>query len=422
MSSHLRRSARVLPLGLLLSALLGGCKFVGASDNNLRELHSEDGRHKRSGRLLSHYSYATRVGVMGLLRSVGVKPKEADVSRISDPLEVCVRTLHDLAKFDSEDDWTRALQIEHFSRIAVNDPWKLSREVACNALGRIAASAGHGAKPPVNAAGPFAEEEAVRDRLQRLIRAATAVARSEPGEELAEIAGVDAGTQPAVSVAEACRGVLELELDLEDSQRVLRLTSLLQRSRLGGDARLAGVKELRESVEHRCVSIALQSALSDREPAGGETLGSDPGWRKPSVRAAAVRACVRVWGKPVLAELLVSAHTRGDDPAPLIELMRAVERVGLPEAPATATPEQDQRMVAAWKRFVWRVAVDHPDGTVRIAALGALGKISGLGRFSLRDEDWLPWAREAGVLEAPPAPGRPPEPGASSAPEGQSAR
>jgi hypothetical protein len=392
--------ARVALLACALGAALGGCKFVGATDTNLRELHNEDGLHRRSARVVSHYSYATRVGIFGLLRSVGVKQQESSPTKIEDPLASCLEALQELASFDTDDPRVRALQVEHFSRIARYDPWRLSREVAVTQLGKLGTKLGEWPELPRGASETPATVEQVVAEMQKLIRAANELARG--GETLAELDSVAPPTSTGddASVDAACRGIAGLELELDGAHRALRLCSILERSRLGRDPRLAPVLKLRRQLERRCIELALHGALRDLPPNAQERQGSDPGWDKPNVKAAAVRAAVRVWGAPMLAQLLDPRTLRGDDAPRLIALMHEVERHGLPGAPLGAPLAEQERLEKEQLRVTWSLATDHPEGSVRIAALGALGKISGRGRFSLADEDWLDWARGEGLLEA----------------------
>lgn len=383
--------------------MLGACRFVGATDVNLRELHTEEGLHRRSARVTTHYGYATRVGLVGLMRSLGAKAQDASLQKVEDPLAMCVESLNELARYDSSDAWVRALQIEHFSRVAVYDPWKLSREIAVDALGKLGARIGpwNSATRPEDA--QYATVETLVPALQKLVRAANRLVRGAVDEAAAQ-GDAEAPPGEELSLAAASEALEQLALDLQGAHRALRICSLLERTRLRSEPDFASVRRLRLKLEQRCVELALRAALSDAPPSEFERLGADPGWRKANVQAVAVRACVRVWGEAALAELLTQASPRDDAPLRLVALLNELERGGLPAAPKDASPEQAQRLQQAWTRRVWTLATDHPEGSVRIAGLGALGRISGRGRFSLRDEEWLGWARESGLLTAPAAP------------------
>lgn len=371
---------------LLSSALVSACQFVGATDNNLRELHNEDGLHRRTAKVVSHYSYATNVAVAGALSRLGAKTQTFEAQSIKDPLSTCLEALEELASYNSRDPWERALQIEHFSRLARFDPWVLSRERAVLELGRVAAVLGPWTElPQPLGATPATSEQSV-PAIQALLRAAGQTARGAEG--VAE----PAGAQP-LSLASACAALGALDLPLEASYRALRVCALLQRSRLGAKD-LEPVLALRAQLERRCVSLALLGALADESPEAGERMGSDPGWNKAVVQAAAVTSCVRVWGAPMLEKLLRECDPRRDAPERLTALMEGVKRLGL--APTALPAPADAAFDA--RRLVWQLAVDHPDGVVRVAALDALGRVTGRGRFSLRSEDWLDWAREAGYV------------------------
>lgn len=380
---------------------LGACRFVGATDVNLRELHTEEGMHRRSARVTTHYGYATRVGLVGLLRSFGAKPQEASLSKVKDPLAVCVESLNELAAYDSDDPHVRALQIEHFSGAAIWDPWKLSREIAVESLGKLGARLEPWPFAPEPEGVQYATVEVLAPALRNLVRAANQLVRGALDEASVSKSTSDAAPAEAPGLTAASQALEQLPLDLQGAQRALRICALLERTRLRSEPEFAAVRRLRLKLEQRCVGLALGAALRDAPPREFERLGADPGWGKGNVQAAAVRACVRVWGETMLADLLTQARPRDDAPARLMALLNEVERCGLPAPPGDASPEQAQRLTQAWTRRVWMLATDHPDGPVRLAGLGALGRISGKGRFSLRDEDWLGWARENGLLNAP---------------------
>jgi len=390
-------------LAALLGCTLSGCKFVGATDHNLRELHNEEGMHQRTGRLLSHYGYAARVGFMGLFQRFGAKPNAGAPAKIEDPLGECVDALNELASFDSSDAGARALQVEQFSRLAVDDPWQLSREIAVHALGEIGAKLEFGPDLPEKPAGPFASTDELHAALIGLVRAVNRivksdVATSDLNETLA--GGTASSSETTLTVDEACAALDNLSLNVEGATRVLRLAAILQGSRVGDDPRLASVVRLRDSVERRCIRIALLSALTDDSPESFERMGSDPGWGRARVQAAAVHACVKVWGEPMLAQLLITASPRDPSFARLIALMREVARLGLPAVPDAVPAEKRDALRREWLRSVWLLATDHPEGEVRVAAYAALARIAGRPRASIREEEWLDWAREAGLIEA----------------------
>lgn len=373
---------------LLASALLCACQFVGATDNNLRELHTEDGLHRRTAKVVSHYSYATSVAITGALSRLGAKTQTFDAQSIKDPLSTCMAALEELAGYDSRDPWERALQIEHFSRLARFDPWALSRERAVLELGRVAQLLGPWTDlPQPLGAEPASTEQSVA-AIQSVLRAAGQAVQPPASAAAPE------GAAPR-TLADACAALAALELPLEASYRALRVCALLQRSRLSGKD-LEPVLALRVQLERRCVSLALLGALADAPPDAGERLGSDPGWNKAVVQAAAVTSCVRVWGAPMLEKLLRECDPRRDAPERVAALMEGVTRLGLAPQALPAPPEGafDAR------KLVWQISVDHPDGAVRVAALDALGRVTGRGRVSLRSEDWLDWAREAGYVRA----------------------
>jgi len=371
---------------LFVSVLLGACQFVGATDNNLRELHTEDGLHRRTAKVVSHYSYATSVAIAGALNRLGAKTQTFDAQSIKDPLSTCVEALDELASYDSSDPWARALQIEHFSRLARFDPWSLSRERAVLELGRVGALVGPWTGLPQPLGAEPATSEQSLAAIQSVLRAA-----GQAAQEAAATATPERASTPALEAA--CAALAALELPLEASYRALRVCALLERSRLSA-SELAPVLALRKQLEQRSIRLALLGALDDAEPNAGARLGSDPGWNKGVVQAAAVTASIRVWGAPMLEKLLQDCDPRRDAPERMIALMNGVARVGLSAATLPAPAEGGFDPL----KLVWLIAMDHPDGAVRVAGLEALGRVSGRGRFSLRSEDWLEWARAAGYV------------------------
>ncbi len=387
-----RRRSPVVPvdaaLALLCGASTSSCAFVEATTHNLDELHAGDGRHKRSGNIQTPYAYIVSTGLKSLLRSVGSKNQvEQPTSAIEDPTETCVDELNRLAHFDAHDPRTAAQQTVYFAWLARFDPWNLSREIAVRQLGKAGVRLALAAHPEPAPVGAPASVDQVRDGVRQLVEAATPLVRD--GDDSAR-AQFDA----------ACAALGELVLDVEGGSRVLRAVSIIEAATNASDARFAALRELSLKLQRRCVVLALPEALVDAAPT--EHIGSNPGWEHPRVRAAAVEACVRVWGEPKLAELLTqlaNAERRPDD-APTIALMRAVAQRGLPTLPATIPERERADLVTKWTRSIVAVACESKEGQVRVAAMEALGRISGHGRASLREEDWQQWWTERVAAQA----------------------
>ena len=103
---------------LLALVLAPACKVAEAHTHNLRQLHDEDGRHKRMASLMGDFNYAlhgVQDGISGLFSSHPTTTEPAP-SRVDDPLEECVENLLALAAFSPADEGMASLQIETFAR------------------------------------------------------------------------------------------------------------------------------------------------------------------------------------------------------------------------------------------------------------------------------------------------------------------
>lgn len=362
-------------VALVLAALCGGCHFVGATTHNLDELHTDDGRHERAGRILRPTEWILRNGLLGMVKGLGATVGETRPKSIKDPVEVCVDQLNELASFDDDSPVTASVKVEYFARTSAFDPWNLSRTIAVRELGRAGRRlelARHPeAAPPAGApAGP----EQVKDALQAVLDATRSALDREDAESREQLLG-------------ACDAMAALPLDVAGGTRVLRSLNILLRAAAEDDPRLEPLRKASTFVQRKLVWAALERALVDAAPESA--AGSHPGWPNPRVKAAALSACVSVWGDGRLREFLARMVERRLEPEPLRALMRQVARRGLPPAGGD-DPAREQR---GWTEEILEIAADHVDGTVRVAAMGALGKISGRGRTSLREEDWQAWWR-----------------------------
>jgi hypothetical protein len=152
--------------GIAVALQLAGCHFAGANTHNLEELHWSDGRHKRTGTLWTPYEYAVHVGIRGLISGLGGKSEEEAPSKIDDPLGECVDNLNELVGYGDSDPEIVAEKVEYCSRLAVDDAWNLSREIAVRELGRQGARLELAKHPPRKPNGEVAGVDAVREVLR----------------------------------------------------------------------------------------------------------------------------------------------------------------------------------------------------------------------------------------------------------------
>jgi hypothetical protein len=343
--------------------------------HNLDELHTDDGLHERSGRIMTPTEWVLRDGLLGMVKGLGANVGESEPKSIKDPVEECVDQVNELASFDDDSPVTASLKVEYLARISAFDPWNVSRTIAVRELGaagRRLNLSGHPEAAP--AEGQVAGPEQVRDALQVLVDTASDALDREDEDSRQRFAA-------------ACETMAGLPIDVAAGTRVLRSFNILLRAGGKSDPRLEPLRKASIVVQRKLVWAALERALSDPPPP--DAAGSSPGWPDPRVKAAAVEASVSVWGDERMRTFLDGMAERTGsalEPEPLAALLRQVARRGLPKGGDDAAGDRRR-----WTDAILGIASDHVDGTVRIAAMSALGRISGKGRVSLREEDWQAW-------------------------------
>ena len=408
--------ARARALALSGALLLGACNVPGARVHNLRELHEDSARHVRDARLVSGIEYYIRNGTTRIFGDRTSEEEKGRGGKVSDPLAACLRNVNALARADSQSERVAAAQVSMLAWLAVDDPWKLSREACVRALG--AHGARLGAAVPGSRAGPVAGPEEVRSALAALVaalRGSGPLLAPEPvgGEEPAGAPEVAAAPDLPGDLDGACARIESLELDRAGALRVLRAVGTLESGLRLRDPRAVRLRATLRRVESACVAETLLLALKDEPP---PTVVSGPGWISPDVRAAAVTACVEAFGDAALGDLLLQLDRERSDPV-VIAVLSAVAERGLPE-PDEQVPEQARpRLVQRWIDTLLVHAFDNPSGTVRVAAMRALATVSGGELASLREEDWLAWdqahrpapgtGEASEASEIPGEPGRP---------------
>lgn len=354
----IRGSHRRVLATLTLLAPLAACRAIDSKVWNLKQLHDETSHHRYSGALEGDTEYFLRHEVTRLFTGVGISMRfaEKSPSEIEDPSAECLDVLLDLQNVSNVDARTRALQVEWFARLAVEDPSRLSRERCAYALGNAGRAIEAGMPGKLSAKAPVAGAPAVGAALTSLIAAA------KPWTD------GSATSASELDLVAACDVVRGLVLDLDGARRALDLTAELL-DKLPRRA-TKPIEELARDLERMCVRQALATALVDTDP-----------W----VRAAAVQGSVECGGPRVLDAILAQLER---EPAPevLIRVMWIVRTRGL------GAEESDARR-RHWTRSIYALMSTHPDPSVRVAAMAALGKISGAQLASLREEDWQDWWR-----------------------------
>lgn len=360
-----------------LAGGLGGCHVVESKAWNLNELHDESTHHRYTGALEGDTEYFFRHVLIGTFAVGGATISQKAPGPIEDPAQVCLENLVELEDFDASNTGVAAIQVEWFARLAVQDPWILSRERSVIALGRAAHRLSAGIPTALPKDAQPAGAQAASEALAGLVRAARPVLERGARATASERLDLDA----------ACKVVSDLVLDLDGARRLLRATSELAKS--VGDRNDAGkpLLELSQDLQRRCVRQALAKALVDKEP---------------RVRAAAVEASVASAGTKVLDEFLFQLD-REDSPEVLLRVLELVRQHGLPTGVpegSDVTPEvaNEKRLKALMDLLV------RPESSVRVGAMRALARVAPGVPRSLREEDWQAWwlARHEGGVPKPP--------------------
>jgi hypothetical protein len=343
-------------------ALLGSCSLVRSNDWNLQQLHDEESRHKYSAALESDVEYFLRHEVTRFLSNSGMQFAQKSPSQVEDPASECLDNLVELARFDGSDPETSAIQVEWFSRIALEDPWKLSRERAVIALGRTGRLIRAGLPVKLPESPPAAGAPEVSAAL-------TALAQT------AEVARANDSSTTHLDLEAACQVLRDMVLDVAGARRALRVASELSDASGVRDADAKLLTHLSYELQRRCARQSLAAALLDTEPL---------------VRAAAVEASVDCAGLSALDPMLAQLRR---EPAPevVIRVMHLVRDRGLPEIPADVPPDAALKIRRTWMSNIYSLLSDRPEGPIRIAAMQALAKVSGTPLTSLREEDWQSW-------------------------------
>jgi hypothetical protein len=366
-----------LALAALAAALAAGCRVVDAKAWNLAQLHDANGRHRYTGAIEGNFEYYLRHVVAPSLTG-GLATFEAKApSAVEDPSTVCLENMIELEGYRSEDPRNRGIQVEWFSRLAVADPSKLSRERAVLALGR------EGERLKAGNAEPFPKDatatgpEALSEALAGLVRASRPVLEKGGG----------AGETELLDLKSACQVIRDLPLDLDGARRMLH-ASIDVGTALGfGRKGTAEVESLCEDLERRCIRYGIAGGLKDPDPL---------------VRGAGVEAAVACVGPIVFDPILRQLVTEPSADV-VLRVLGLVKRYGLADKPppgVDVAPEVARR--ARWSA-IYRL-LERPESSVRVAAMLALEKVTGAGVHSLREEDWQSWwvAQRKAVEESAP--------------------
>jgi hypothetical protein len=347
-----------------LALLTSACRVADAKVWNLKELHEDTGRHKYTGALENDFEYTLRHMIAPGFGGTTLNLSEKSADPIPDPATECLDNLIALEKCDAADPRVSGLQVEWFSRLAVDDPSRLSRERAIEALGHAGARLQAGLPLGLAKDQVPAGAEAAGEAMTQLVRAVGPVLASK----------AKATETQRADLAAACKVIEDMVLDLAGARRLLRVTVEFAASAKGDVPGVEPLRNLSVELQRRCIRQALAAALLD--PA-------------PLVRAAAVEAATRCAGPQVLESVLVQLE-RERSPEVLLGVLRLVRESGLPAASSEHT-QAEQAAIHDLELSVLYNLLGNTDGEVRVAAMLTLSRVSGAGIASLREEDWQAW-------------------------------
>jgi len=349
------------PLAALLAAC-PACHSVDAKVHNLGELHNDDGKVSYKAALMGDSEYVMR-RAFSASAPFGIEFdfQNKDPELIEDPSEACLQELLALERYSPSHSRYLALRTEMYAWLATGDPYVLARERCVLELAEIGQRLQLDApmENPAESEQPSVEE--LTQRITDLIQTAAPLVGA--GERTTEL-----------TLAEACDAISALKLGIPAGRRVLRTSAVLLSSSKSGAREFDPLRQLVFDVARRLTAIALGEARNDSSP---------------TVRAAAVLAWTHATDNRA-GELMVAAM--GDsEPLVVHRLFQEVAAHGIPRPMAEL--DEDER--AAWKEN-WianlvRMAREHPDGKVSVAACKALTVVSDAGFESLRFEDWVRW-------------------------------
>lgn len=344
---------------------------------NLEQLHQPDHDHRHVAHLMGDVQFMMKRGVMGFQPGRHIYD-ENQLKKVDDPSIECHAELISLCEFSPDDPATSSLQVEWCVRLAVQDPWRLSRERALYELGRAATRLQVGVPQGIDPKKVSSVDQVV-SAITLLIRAyRPSVERSEKSMTPEEWDALE----------QAVAGVRALTLDLEGGRRTLKaINALISPAKKHG--RVRGMLDpLALELQKTLVSQAINAALNDPLPA---------------VRAAAIWVAVQSGGDVVLAQSLTQLGPQTSEEVIKV-VMRMVESYGLPDESPELSGEIYERARMQWIAIIVEFATNHPDGEVRVRCMRALREVSGGELDSLREEDWQKWwkheieVHESGVL------------------------
>jgi hypothetical protein len=240
----------VFGLAFLLSGL-AGCKVADAKIYNLSELHDGESHHRYNAALEGDFEYIIRHELLGLFQTAGKDLAAKSDSRVDAPADECLENLIELEEIDSGNPVTAGRQVQWFARLAVEDPWHLSRERAVLALTAAGSRLGAGLPSALGSDQKAADADLVVSTLTPLVKTLHAVLDK---------------TATRADLEQACAAVRALDLDMSGARRALEFVVTLQQTAGTRSPDVAPLAELSLDLQRVCVRRALATAIDDKDP------------------------------------------------------------------------------------------------------------------------------------------------------------
>ncbi len=348
---------------------LAGCRTTEVKVWNLEQLHAGDSRHRYQAALQGDTGWFWRRQILGIFQGAGAQYASAvDLEEVDNPAAECLENLIALQERARVDGPPDPRHVEWFARLAVEDSSKLSRERAVLGLAGLGARLPIGLPSRLGADQTPAGPDVLAPVLEELVRAVRGLVEGKPNAES--------------EVVRSAAAVRALDLDLAAGRRALRASAELSAVVDRGDQESTDLAQLVQHLESLCVRRALAAALEDKDEL---------------VRAAAVRGVAATGGARGFDAVLYDRMRTETAAMPLRALLEVLAEHGLPQAPAGGPPLAHTS--EDWLKFIQVLAVQHPEGELRVRAMQTLQVVAAPEVQSLREEDWYRWwlaRKEAG--------------------------
>jgi hypothetical protein len=324
---------------------------------NLEQLHEDDSRHRYTAALEGDFEYVVRHKFLGVFNLKSTDLTQKGRGQVEAPADECLANLIALAEIETTDPVVFGRQIEWFARLAIEDPWSLSRERAITALTHAGLQLQAGLPRGLGADQSAATPEAVGEVAKALIKSMHAV--------------LDRKSTRA-DLQAACDAMRKLDLDNSGARRSLRIVIELVDAAGTRDPDLAPLASLATDLEKLCIRRTLALAIDDKEP---------------RVRAAALSSTAQIGGATAIDAVLFDRLQKDSEPEVTIAIADTLAAHGR-EALAGASGEKTRE---DWLRVLWNLVENRRESEVRVHAMMALSVLSDSGITSLREEDWQAW-------------------------------